>query len=200
MKRSTLLSGSWRSTFWVCSSTFLKHKPALCLLTESPSLWVSWSPTEEPSPAAKRSVRRQRPKQIRPIGGLRGVTDGKLSENSPSVLGFNRHKLLLPPYLRGFLHILSIFANVVTARIQVQLSLVVLFTWFLQIEVFFKPSIVLHEGSHTCLRAEKHVYSSRDLALISLAFLKCLQPSSSPPEQTPLYMRSAAGLVFLLLS
>lgn len=43
---------------------------------------------------------------------------------------------------------------------------------------FFKPSIVPGKVSHTCLRAEIHVSSSRDVPLISLAFLKCLQPLS----------------------
>lgn len=64
---------------------------------------------------------------------------------------------------------------------------------------FFKPSIVPREDSHTCLRAG--MYSGRDTPLILLAFLKCLQPLSSPTEQTPHRTRgSAAGLVFLLLS
>lgn len=65
-----LHSGTWRSPFSLCSFTFLKHKPAHCLLTESFSLLVSSSQTEEPSSAAKMSVKRQRPKQIHCIIGF----------------------------------------------------------------------------------------------------------------------------------
>lgn len=63
-------SGTWRSPFSLWSFTLLKQKPGHCLLTESSSLLVSSSRTEEPSSAAKMSVRRQRPKQIHCITGL----------------------------------------------------------------------------------------------------------------------------------
>lgn len=65
----TVHSGTWRSPFSLWSFTFLKHKPAHCLPTESYSLSVSSSLTEEPSSVAKMSVRRQRPKQIPCIPG-----------------------------------------------------------------------------------------------------------------------------------
>lgn len=68
-------------------------------------------------------------------------------------------------------------------------------------EFFFKPSILPREGSYTCPRAKIHVYPGWNIALISLAFLKCLQPLSSLTEQTPhCTCRRAAGLVFMLLS
>lgn len=63
-------SGTWRSPFSLWSFTLLKQKPGHCLLTESYSLLVSLSRTEEPSSAAKMSVKRQRPKQIHCITGL----------------------------------------------------------------------------------------------------------------------------------
>ncbi len=69
-------SGTWRSPFSLWSFTLLKQKPAHCLLTESYSLLVSSSQTEEPSSAAKMSVKRQRPKQIHCITGFSSKSPG----------------------------------------------------------------------------------------------------------------------------